>query len=127
MIGRSFPGKKERKHSRALRCGQELPYLRTYLLTAWSRVLEKLTGRQLVEKFPAFYGTRWFITALQVPASCPNPERNYLALLVILSAGWALLQADCFCTKQSSVDEYSDGLGISVCPNAFEFERLFVE
>jgi hypothetical protein len=33
--------------------------------TPWSRVLlEKLTGRQLVKKFPAFYGTRRFITAL---------------------------------------------------------------
>ena len=30
----------------------------------WSRVLiEKLTGSQLVKKFPAFYGTRSFITA----------------------------------------------------------------
>jgi len=121
----------ERKKSRALMCGQELPYLHTYLLTylltAWSRVLEKLTGRQLVEKFPAFYGTRRFITALQVPASCPNHERNYLALLVILSAGLALVQAVYFCTKQSDVGEYSDGLGISVCLNAFEFERLCVE
>jgi len=36
----------------------------TYLLTPWSRVLfEKLTGSQLVKKFPAFYGTRRFITA----------------------------------------------------------------
>ena len=33
-----------------------------YLLTQWSRVLlEKLTGCQLVKKFPAFYGTRRFI------------------------------------------------------------------
>ena len=37
----------------------------TYLLTPWSRVLlEKLAGLQLVKKFPAFYGTRRFITAL---------------------------------------------------------------
>ena len=37
----------------------------TYLLTPWSKVLlEKLTGLQLVKKFPAFYGTRKFITAL---------------------------------------------------------------
>jgi hypothetical protein len=36
----------------------------TYLLTPWSRVLlEKLTGLQPVKKFPAFYGTRRFITA----------------------------------------------------------------
>ena len=35
-----------------------------YLLTPWCRVLlEKLTGLQLVKKFPAFYGTRRFITA----------------------------------------------------------------
>jgi len=42
-------------------------YLTTYLLTPWSRVLlEKLTGLQLVKKFPAFYGTRRFITALTI-------------------------------------------------------------
>ena len=35
----------------------------TYLLTPWSRVLlENLTGFLLVKKFPAFYGTRRFIT-----------------------------------------------------------------
>jgi len=39
-------------------------YLLTYLLTPYSTVLlEKLTGLQLVKKFPAFYGTRRFITA----------------------------------------------------------------
>ena len=40
-------------------------YLLTYLLTPWSRVrLEKLTGLQPVKKFPTYYGTRRFITAL---------------------------------------------------------------
>ena len=35
------------------------------LFTPWCRVLlEKLTGLQLVKKFPAFHGTRRFITAL---------------------------------------------------------------
>ena len=35
-----------------------------YALTPWSRALpEKLTSPQLVKKFPAFYGTRRFITA----------------------------------------------------------------
>ena len=39
--------------------------LLTYLLTAWCRVLlEKLTGLQLVKKFPAFHRTRRLITAL---------------------------------------------------------------
>ena len=37
----------------------------TYLLTPWCRVLlEKLTGLQLVKKFPVFHGTQKFITAL---------------------------------------------------------------
>jgi len=36
----------------------------SYLLTPWTRaLLEKLTGFQLVKKFPAFYETRRFITA----------------------------------------------------------------
>ena len=44
--------------------GGILTYLLTYLLTPWSRVLlEKLTGFQLVKKFPALNGTRRFITA----------------------------------------------------------------
>jgi len=35
------------------------------IVTPWSRALpEKLTGLQPVTKFPAFYGTRKFITAL---------------------------------------------------------------
>ena len=38
--------------------------LLNYLLTSWCRVLlEQLTGLQLVMKFPAFHGTRRFITA----------------------------------------------------------------
>jgi hypothetical protein len=41
-----------------------ITYLLTHSLTPWSRVLlEKLTGLQPVKKFPAFYGTRRFITA----------------------------------------------------------------
>jgi hypothetical protein len=37
------------------------PYILTF---SWGRVLlEKLTGFQLVKKFPAFYGTQRFITA----------------------------------------------------------------
>ena len=39
--------------------------LYTYLITPWCRLLlEKLTGLQLVKKFPAFHGTRRFITSL---------------------------------------------------------------
>jgi len=35
----------------------------TDVLNPRGRILEKLTGPQLVKKFPAFYGTRMFITA----------------------------------------------------------------
>ena len=39
-------------------------HLLTYLLTPWSRILlDKLTGSQLLKKFPAFYGIRRFATA----------------------------------------------------------------
>ena len=40
-------------------------YLPTYSLNPLSRgLLEKLTGFQLIKKFPAFCGTRMFITAI---------------------------------------------------------------
>ena len=55
--------------------------LYTYLLTPWCRVLlEKLTGLQLVKKFPAFHGTPRFITALtsvrQLSLSWANPVQS---------------------------------------------------
>ena len=43
-----------------------------YLLAPQSRLLlEKLSGSQLVKKFPAFYGTCTFITTFTIPANCP--------------------------------------------------------
>ena len=56
-------------------------YLLTYLLTPWRRVLlEKVTGLQLVKKFPAFHGTRRFITALtsvrHLSLSCASPIQS---------------------------------------------------
>ena len=53
----------------------------TYLLTPWCRVLlEKLTGFQLVKKFPVFYATRRFITALtsarHLSLSCASPIQS---------------------------------------------------
>ena len=48
----------------ALTLTLNLSLLVTYILTPRSRVLlEKLTSSRLVKKFPAFYGTRKFITA----------------------------------------------------------------
>ena len=51
------------------------------LLTPWCRVLlEKLTGLQLVKKFPAFHRTRKFITALtsvrHLSLSCASPIQS---------------------------------------------------
>ena len=61
----------------------------TYLLTPWGRVLfEKLTGLQLVKKFPAFYGTRRFLNAFTSTcqlslswSSSIQPRPTYLASL----------------------------------------------
>ena len=50
-----------------------------YLLTPWCKVLlEKLTGLQLVKKFPAFYGTRRFITEL---TSVRHPSLSWASLI----------------------------------------------
>ena len=50
-------------HSLSWKCPRYVGH--TYLLTPWCRVLlEQLTGLQLVKQFPAFHGTRRFITAL---------------------------------------------------------------
>ena len=61
----------------------KLDHFHCYFLTPWCRVLlEKLTGLQLVKKFPAFHGIRRFITALtsvRKPVSIlgqPNPVRT---------------------------------------------------
>ena len=40
-----------------------LTYLLTLLTPSSTVLLEKLTSSQLVKKFPAFYGTRRFMTA----------------------------------------------------------------
>jgi hypothetical protein len=41
-------------------------YIYTSPITQWRRILpEKLTGSQLVKKFPAFNGTPRFITAFR--------------------------------------------------------------
>ena len=53
---------------------QQSVYLLTFSLTPWSRsLLEKLTGSQLVKKFPAFYGTRRSIQSMSPPPQSPIP------------------------------------------------------
>ena len=70
-------------------------YLLTYLLTPCSTVLlEKLTGFQLVKKFPTFYGTQRFITAFtsarhlslswasSIPSITPHPT-SWRSILIL--------------------------------------------
>ena len=62
-------------------CQLYAPAAFTYLLTPWCRVLlEQLTGLQPVKKFPAFHGTRKFITALtsvrHLSLSCASPIQS---------------------------------------------------
>ena len=73
----------------------------TYLFTPWCRVLEKLTGLQLVKKFPAFHRTWRFITAfrsvchlslswaspIQSIYPHPNSQRSILILSTYLHLG----------------------------------------
>ena len=72
-------------------------HVQCYLLTPWSRVLlEKLAGLQLVKKFPAFYGTRRFLTAhtsalhlslswaRPIQSSYPNPT-SWRSILILSS------------------------------------------
>ena len=65
---------------RAQQCSKHVQEY-TYLLTPWCRVLlEKLTGLRVVKKFPAFYETRRFITALtsarHLSLSCVSPIQS---------------------------------------------------
>jgi hypothetical protein len=54
------------------------------LLTPWSRDLKKLTGPQLLNKFPAFYGTRRFITAFTTTRHLSLPwARTIQSMLLI--------------------------------------------
>ena len=71
-------------------------FLDTYFTPRCRVLLEKLTGLQLVKKFPAFYGTRRFITAFtsfrhpslswasSIQSTCPQP--TYWRSILILSA-----------------------------------------
>jgi len=72
---------------------------KTYLLTPRSTVLlEKLTVSQLVEKFPAFYETRRFITAF-------TPAHHLSLFWAILRRIKASVQAQstCICFVTSSI------------------------
>ena len=90
-----------------------------YLLTPWCSVLlEQLTGLQPVKKFPAFHGTRRFITALTsirhlsvswaspIHSTYPHPTswRSILILSTHLRLGRKLYLVETFrCSKYFSI------------------------
>jgi hypothetical protein len=76
-------------------CGRNMSPLHT----AWSRVLEKLTGYQIVKKFTTFYGTRSSIAAFtSVPHlslswassihSIPPHQKSWRSILILASHLW---------------------------------------
>ena len=64
-------------------------YSLTFLLTPWNTVLlEKQTGYQLVKKFPAFYGTRRFITAFTSARHLPLSWARSIQSMLPHSTSW---------------------------------------
>jgi hypothetical protein len=48
-----------------------------YLTPCSTVLLEKLTGRQVVKKFPAFMEPEGSLPHSQQPATCPYPEQKW--------------------------------------------------
>jgi len=66
-----------------------IQHIFTFLLTPWSRVLlEKLAGFQLVKKFPAFYGTRRFITAVTSARHLPLSWASSIQFMLPHPTSW---------------------------------------
>ena len=65
-----------------------LTHILTYLLTTWSRVLQKLTGPQLDKKFPHFMEPDGSLPHLQVPTTCPYPEPAWSSLIPPHPTSW---------------------------------------
>jgi hypothetical protein len=101
----------------------------TYLLTPWSRVLhEKLTGLQLVKKFPTFYGTRRFITAFtrarqlslfwasSIQSTPPHPT-SWRSILILSSHLRVGLPSDLFASGFPTNPVHNSSLPIrATCP-----------
>ena len=62
---------------------------RMNLLTSWSWILlEKLTGYQLVKKFPAFFGTPRFITAFTIASHLSLSWASSIQSMHLLPTSW---------------------------------------
>ena len=97
-----------------------------YLLTPWCRVLlEKITGLQLVKKFPAFHSTQRLITALTSvrhlslswarPIQSINPHPTSWRSILILSTHLCLGLPSGLFPSDSSPGPYTQGLLTHMC------------
>jgi len=117
-----------------------ITYLPTYLLHG--AVLEKLTGLQLVKKFPAFYGTPRFITALTsvrhlslssanpIQSAYPHPTswRSILILSNHLRLGLRSgLFPSCFPTKLMHIHKFFYIKTFKIAPTCFDPKIIFRE
>ena len=73
--------------ARVNKCEQN--YLTLYVLTPWSTVLLKnLTDSQLIKKFPAFHGTRRFITAFTSAGQLSLSWSNSIQSIPLHPTSW---------------------------------------
>jgi hypothetical protein len=87
------------------------------LLTQWNRVLlEKLTGLQLVKKFPAFYGNRMFIAAFK--------NARHLSLFWASSIHFILTHATSWRSALILYFHLRLGLPIGIFPSGFPTKTL---
>jgi len=72
--------------------------------TAWSRILpEKLRVTQVVKKFPAFYGTRWFITVFTSARTISMSENGTFNLRMLLSSVLTETRISLCLTNQTAI------------------------
>ena len=76
-------------------------YVRSWLLTQWSRVLlEKLTGFQPVKKFPTYYGARRFITAFRSARHQSLSRASSIQSIPPHSTSWRSIGDNCIFISQ---------------------------
>ena len=88
------------------------------VLTAWSRVLlEKLTGPHLVKKFPAFYGTRRFVTAFTTARHLSVSRASWIHSIPLHPTSWRSVLILSFHLRQ--------GFPIGLLPSGFPSKILY--
>ena len=92
--------------------------INTYWLTPWSRVLlDKSTGSKLVKKFPAFYGTRRFISSFASARYLSQSRSNSIQTISPHSTSWRSII--------TLTSRLSLGLPIGLFPSGFSTKTLY--